>query len=142
VAENKTKATDANVADYLAAIGDESRRKDCEALADLMAKATKQPPRMWGASIVGFGSHHYKYDSGREGDTCVVGFSSRKGDISVYGLNAGAGAAELLSKLGKHKAGKGCVYIKRLSDVDLKVLEKLVASAAAGREREHGPGGT
>jgi hypothetical protein len=133
VAENKTKATDASVGDYLAAIDDEARRKDCEALAGLMAKATKQPPRMWGASIVGFGSYHYKYASGREGDTCVVGFSSRKGDISVYGLNAAAGAAELLSQLGKHKEGKGCVYIKSLRDVDLKVLEKLVASAAAQR---------
>ena len=141
MAENKTKASDASVADYLAAIDDEARRKDCEALADLMAKATKQPPRMWGASIVGFGSYHYRYASGREGDTCVVGFSSRKGDISVYGLNAAAGAADLLAKLGKHKAGKGCVYIRRLSDVDLKVLAKLVASAAAARERDHGPGG-
>jgi hypothetical protein len=135
MAENKTKATDASVADYLAAIDDEARRKDCEALADLMAKATKQPARMWGASIVGFGSYHYRYTSGREGDTCVVGFSSRKGDISMYGLNAAEGAAELLPTLGKHKAGKGCVYIKRLSDVDLKVLEKLVAGAAAGRGR-------
>ena len=135
MAENKTKATDASVADYLAAIDDEVRRKDCEALADLMARATKQPPRMWGASIVGFGSYHYRYASGREGDTCVVGFSSRKGDISVYGLKATANAAELLPKLGKHKAGKGCVYIKRLSDVDLKVLEKLVAGAMAGKGR-------
>ena len=142
MAENKTKATDASVEDYLAAIDDEARRKDCEAVADLMARATKQPPRMWGASIVGFGSYHYRYTSGREGDTCVVGFSSRKGDISVYGLNAAEGAAELLAKLGKHKAGKGCVYIKRLSDVDLKVLQKLVSGAAAGRKREHGPGDT
>ena len=141
MAENKTKATDASVEDYLAAIDDEARRKDCGALADLMAKATKQPPRMWGASIVGFGSYHYRYASGREGDTCVVGFSSRKGDITVYGLCA-AGAAGHLSRLGKHKAGKGCVYIKRLSDVDLKVLEKLVAGAAAGRKREHGSDGT
>jgi hypothetical protein len=139
--ENKTKATDASVEDYLAAIDDEARRKDCEALADLMAKATTQPPRMWGSSIVGFGSQHYRYASGREGETCVVGFSSRKGNISVYGLKAAEGAAELLSKLGKHKAGKGCVYIKRLSDVDLTVLEKFVAGAA-GRACEHGPGGT
>jgi hypothetical protein len=139
MAENKTKATDASVAAYLAAIDDEARRKDCEALADLMAQATKQPPRMWGTSIVGFGSYHYRYDSGREGDTCVVGFSSRKGDISVYGLNAAAGAEELLSKLGKYKAGKGCVYIKRLSDVDLNVLEKLVAGAAAERSRTAEP---
>jgi hypothetical protein len=135
VAENKTKETDASVADYLVAIDDEARRKDCETLAELMAKATKQPPRMWGASIVGFGSYHYRYDSGREGDTCVVGFSSRKGDITMYGLRAAEGAAELLAKLGKHKAGKGCVYIKRLSDVDLKVLQKLVAAAAARKGR-------
>ena len=139
MAENKTKVTDASVKDYLAAIDDEARRKDCEALADLMAKATKQPPTMWGASIVGFGRYRYRYASGREGESCVVGFSSRKGDISVYGLNAGDGAAELLSKLGKHKAGKGCVYIKRLSDVDLKVLGELVAGAAAGRERDAEP---
>ncbi len=142
MAENKTKATDARIEDYLAAIDDEARRKDCEALAALMAKATRQPPTMWGASIVGFGQYHYKYASGREGDTCVVGFSSRKGDISVYGLNAAADAGELLPKLGKHKAGKGCLYIKRLSDVDLKVLEKLVAGAAAGRKREYGSDGT
>ncbi len=127
MAENKTKATDASVEGYLAAIDDEARRKDCAALAELMARATKQPPRMWGASIVGFGSYHYRYASGREGESCVVGFSSRKGDISVYGLNADA---ELLSELGKHKSGKGCVYIKRLSDVNLQVLEKLVAGAA------------
>jgi hypothetical protein len=133
MAENKTKATDASVGDYLATIDDEARREDCEALVGLMAKATKQPPRMWGASIVGFGSYHYRYASGREGDACVVGFSSRKGDISVYGLNAAAGAADLLSKLGKHKTGKGCVYIKRLTEIDLKVLAMLVASAAANR---------
>ncbi len=86
MAENKTKATDASVAGYLSAIGDESRRKDCEALAKLMTRATKQKPKMWGTSIVGFGSYHYKYESGREGDMCVAGFSSRKGDISIYGL--------------------------------------------------------
>jgi Domain of unknown function (DU1801) len=133
MAENKTKATDASVADYFAAIDDEGRRTDCEALAALMAKATKHPARMWGASIVGFGTYHFRYDSGREGDTCAVGFSSRKSDITVYGLNAGEGNSELLPKLGKHKTGKGCLYIKKLSDVDLKVLAKLVASAAAAR---------
>jgi hypothetical protein len=142
MAENKTKATAASVEDYFAAIDDEARRKDCAALADLMAKATKQPPKMWGASIVGFGSYHYKYASGREGDSCVVGFSSRKGDITVYGLKCAAAAEELLSKLGKHKTGNGCVYVKRLSDVDLKVLEKLVARAAAGRKGEHSKDGS
>ena len=102
-----------------------------------MTKATKHPPKMWGSSIVGFGSYHYKYESGREGDSCLVGFSSRKGDISVYGLNAAVDAEALLATLGKYKAGKGCVYIRTLADVDLKVLAKLVAGAAAEKKRLH-----
>ena len=140
MAENKARATDASVQGYLAAIDDDTRRKDCEALAKLMTKATKHPPKMWGSSIVGFGSYHYKYESGREGDSCLVGFSSRKGDISVYGLNAAVAAKELLATLGKQKAGKGCVYIKSLADVDLKVLATLVASAAAEKQRQHAQG--
>jgi hypothetical protein len=135
MAENKTKATDASVEGYLGAIEDDRRRGDCEALAKLMKKATKQPPKMWGSSIVGFGSYHYRYESGREGDMCLVGFSSRNGEISIYGLQAAAGAEGLLAKLGKHKTGKGCVYLKTLADVDLKVLEKLVGSAAAAKKR-------
>jgi Domain of unknown function (DU1801) len=133
MAKNKTKETDASVDSYIAAIKDEARRSDCEALARLMARATQQPPKMWGSSIVGFGSYHYKYESGREGDICRVGFSSRKSDISLYGLNAAPGHEALLPKLGKHKAGKGCLYIRSLSDIDLKVLEKLVAEAAANK---------
>jgi len=139
--ENKTKATDASVQDYLAGIEDDTRRKDCEVLAKLMTKATKHPPKMWGSGIVGFGSYHYKYESGREGDSCLVGFSSRKGDISVYGLHAAVGANELLAALGRHKAGKGCVYIKTLADVDLEVLSRLVSSAAAEKKRQHGLNG-
>ncbi len=92
---------------------------------------------MWGSSIVGFGSYHYKYESGREGDSCLVGFSSRKGDISIYGLHAAAEAELLLAKLGRHKAGKGCVYIKTLADVDLKVLAKLVTDSAAEKKLRH-----
>jgi hypothetical protein len=137
MAENKTKATDASVQGYLAAIADETRREDCEALAKLMTRATNHPPRMWGSSIVGFGSCHYKYESGREGDMCLVGFSSRKGEISVYGLHAAPKAEELLTRLGSHKAGKGCVYIKTLAGLDLKVLEQLVGSAAAEKKRQH-----
>jgi len=135
MAENKTKETDASVKDYIAAIPDDGRRKDCQALVELMTRATKHPPKMWGSSIVGFGRYHYKYESGREGDMCLVGFSSRKGDISVYGLNAARSHETLLPKLGKHKAGKACLYLRRLSDIDLKVLEKLIAdvAAAAGR---------
>jgi hypothetical protein len=138
--ENKTRATDASVEGYLGAIDDHTRRKDCEALAKLMTKATKHAPKMWGSSIVGFGSYHYRYESGREGESCLVGFSSRKGDISVYGLNAAVGSKELLARLGKHKAGEGCVYIRTLADVDLKVLAMLVASAAAEKERQHAQG--
>jgi hypothetical protein len=134
MAENKTKATDASVQAYLAAIEDETRRKDCQALARLMTEATGHPPRMWGASIVGFGSYHYRYESGREGDSCIVGFSARKGEISVYGLQSAVNAVELLAKLGKHKAGKGCVHIKTLADVDPKVLGQLVANAAAAKK--------
>lgn len=137
MAENKTKITKAAVQDYLDAIEDEARRKDCQALVLLMSQATKFPPAMWGASIVGFGSYHYKYDSGREGDMCLVGFSSRKGDISLYGLNAATGAEGLLAKLGKHKAGKGCIYIKSLVDVDQDVLKKLVARAAAEKSGQN-----
>ena len=135
--ENKTKATDASVQSYLAAIDSDTRRKDCIALAELMTKATKHSPKMWGSSIVGFGSYHYEYESGRTGDACLVGFSSRKGDISVYGLNAAPDAGALLATLGKHKEGKGCVYIKTLADVDLNVLTRLVANAAAEKERQH-----
>lgn len=138
MAENKTKATEASVASYFAGIKDEARRKDCEALAKLMTRAAKQQPKMWGSSIVGFGSYHYKYESGREGDMCVVGFSSRKGDISVYGLGSSPQREKLLAKLGKHTSGKGCLYLRKLGDVDPKILEQLVASAAKERLRGNG----
>lgn len=137
MAENKTKATAASVESYLAAIEDEARRKDCRALARLMTRATKQQPKMWGTSIVGFGSYHYKYDSGREGDSCLTGFSSRKGDITVYLVASFPGQEELLAKLGKHKMGKGCLYVHKLGDVDLKILEQLVVGAVAERKRHH-----
>jgi hypothetical protein len=129
MAENKTKATAAMPASYVAAISDESRRHDCEQLVRLMSKATRQKPVMWGAAIVGFGTHRYPLASGKEGVICAVGFSSRKGDISLYGVAGNPKAQKTLSKLGKHKRGKGCLYIKRLADVDLKVLEQLIASA-------------
>jgi hypothetical protein len=137
VAENKTKLTEASVDGYFAAIKDEARREDCRALARLMTKATKQPPRMWGTSIVGFGSYHYKYESGREGESCLAGFSSRAGAISVYLGASFPGRDALLSKLGKHKTGKGCLYVRALGDVDLKVLEQLVVRSVAERRRRH-----
>jgi hypothetical protein len=137
MAENKTKATEASVESYFSAIEDDARRKDCEALAKLMTKATKEKPKMWGTSIVGFGSYHYKYDSGREGDSCLTGFSSRKGDISIYLMASFPGHDQLLAKLGKHKMGKGCLYVRKLSDVDLKVLEQLVVGSFEEKKRQY-----
>jgi len=135
--ENKTNETGASVDRYVGSIKDESRRKDCETLAKLMSKATSQPPKMWGTSIVGFGSYHYKYESGREGDCCLTGFSARKGDISIYLTSEFPARAQLLSKLGKHKSAKACLYVNKLADVDLKILEKLVANSAAEVKRRY-----
>ncbi len=136
MAENKTKPTEASVAAYFAAIEDDARREDCEALARLMTKVSKQKPTMWGTAIVGFGRYHYRYESGREGDMCLLGFSSRKGDISIYGLGDFPAKDKLLAKLGKHKVGKGCLYVRRLGDVDTKVLEELLVGSLAERERQ------
>jgi hypothetical protein len=138
MAENKTEATDASVDAYMAAIADPGRRSDCEALAKLMAKVAGQPPTLWGTSIVGFGSYHYKYASGREEDSCLLGFASRKGDISIYGLGTLMGRQELLTKLGKHKVGKGCLYISKMTDIDVKVLEQLLKKAVAESKKRHG----
>jgi hypothetical protein len=134
--ENKTKETGASVKAYLDAIGDKARRADCRALATLVSRATGEPPKMWGATIVGFGSYHYKYESGREGDSCLVGFSARKGDLSLY-LADYPGREKLLARLGAHTSGKACIYVKRLADLDAAVLEKLVAAAAAARRMAH-----
>src|SRR5262249_13205268 len=138
MADNKTRPTEASVEAYLAKIENPDRRADCVALARLMTRATRHQPKMWGTSIVGFGSYHYKYESGREGDSCLTGFSSRKSNISIY-LTAGALARqELLARLGKHKTGKGCLYIRRLDDVDLGALEQLIGAALAERTARYG----
>lgn len=134
MAENKTKASAASPDAYIAAIADESRRSDCAALIALMSKATKRPPVMWGTAIVGFGVHKYALAGGKVGEICSVGFSSRKGDISIYGVTRGEGAEQLLARLGKHKQGKGCLYVNRMTDVDTKVLEKLVVQAFKARQ--------
>jgi hypothetical protein len=137
MAQNKTQATDASVAGYIAAITDEARRKDCTALVKLMSKATRFKPVMWGPGIVGFGSYHYKYESGREGDICLVGFSSRKANISLYVTSGSSKQQQLLDKLGKYKKAKSCLSIAKLADVDLKVLEQLVRDGAAEMKRRH-----
>ena len=137
MAEPKTKATRASVDHYLDAIGDELRREDCRTLVKLMRRVTKEPPVMWGTSIVGFGSYHYRYASGHEGDSCLAGFSSRKGDISIYVTAGFEGQEPLLANLGKHKAGKVCLYVKRLADVDLELLESLVEGSVAEMRRRY-----
>ena len=132
MADNKTKPTKISVAAFIDSITDQSRRADAKALVKLMQKAAGEKPAMWGPSIIGFGSHHYVYDSGREGDMPVVAFSPRKAATVLYGLSS---AEALLPKLGKHTRGKGCVYIKKLADIDQKVLETMAAKAVAGRAR-------
>lgn len=131
MAELKTKKTTASVEDFLNAIPDAQRREDCFVLAALMQEATQSPPSMWGESIVGFGSYHYKYASGREGDWFVVGFAPRKQDLTLYLMGGLEQREALLSRLGKHKTGKGCLYVKRLTDVDMVVLRELVAQSVA-----------
>ncbi|HEX3527129.1 MAG TPA: DUF1801 domain-containing protein [Thermoanaerobaculia bacterium] len=131
MAELKTRRTDSSVQAHLEAIEDEQRRQDCMALTEVMRRVTNEEPRMWGSSIVGFGSYHYKYESGHEGDSCLVGFASRKGDISLYVMTGFESRERLLAELGKHKTGKACVYIKRLSDIKIPVLEELVADSVA-----------
>lgn len=131
MAELKTKPTDKSVEDFINGLSDENRRNDCRAVLQLMKRVTKSKPRMWGPSIVGFGSYHYKYASGREGDWFVAGFSPRKQDLTLYIMAGLPRYAELLSKLGKHKSGKSCLYVKRLSDIDMDVLEDLVQQSVA-----------
>lgn len=108
---------------------------DCSALIASMKKVTGEEPKLWGPSIVGFGQYHYTYDTGREGDWFLVGFSPRKANMTIYISGGFDGADPLLTKLGKHTTGKGCLYVKRLADVDLKVLEKLLASGVKGLEK-------
>lgn len=133
----KTKPTDASVDAYLDAIDDAQRRADCRTIASIMRRVTRHPPKMWGPSIVGFGAYHYKYASGHEGDMCLVGFSSRKSDISIYLAPGFEGREALLPALGKHKAGKGCLYLKRVSDVDVRVLERLIRESVALLRRRY-----
>jgi len=135
MADNKTKPTKLSVSAFIEAITDQSRRADARALVKLMQKAAGEKPKMWGPSIIGFGSYHYTYDSGREGDMPVIAISPRKAASVLYGMTGFSGSDALLAKLGKHTKGKGCLYIKKLADVDQKVLETMAAKAVAGRER-------
>lgn len=129
--EAKTKPTERNIESYLGTIADPARLNDCRALIDLMANITGEKPVLWGPSIVGFGKYRYPTASGKPGESCVTGFSSRKPDISIYLVAEGSHQKRLLEKLGKHKMGKSCLTIRRLADVDLAVLEQLVRESVA-----------
>jgi hypothetical protein len=129
-AELKTKVSNASVKKFLDSVENETKRKDSFTLLELLQKASGEPPKMWGSSIVGFGSYHYKYESGREGDMPIAGFSPRKQNLTLY-INWGGWEQYdvLLSKLGKHSLGKACLYIKKLDDVDMPTLQKLINEA-------------
>lgn len=124
----KTTETTKNVSSFIKAITDKERQKDCTAICELMQQQTGFEPKMWGPSIIGFGSYHYVYDSGHEGDAPLVGFSPRKTEFALYIANFD-GKEALLAKFGKHKTAKACVYIKKLADIDTAVLKKLVAGS-------------
>src|SRR5439155_24610510 len=131
MAENKTKPTRLSVAAFIDALTDPARRTDAKALLKLMQSAAGEKPKMWGPSIVGFGSYHYKYESGREGDMPLVAFSPRKAALVVYSLGDGKDSEPLFAKLGPHKTDGGCVYIKKLADIDPKVLQDLIRKSVA-----------
>lgn len=138
MSENKTKPTDASVEDYLASRASEQQRADCRELMALLERVTGQPPRMWGPSIVGHGSYRYTYESGRTGEAPLVGFAIRGRELVVYVDGEGDEQKALLSRLGKHRMGKVCLYFKRLADLDPSVLEQLVAHSVAEVRRRHG----
>lgn len=122
----KTGLNDASVAEFIAGVDDPVRRHDCEELISMMRDATGAEPKLWGSSIVGFGSYHYRYDSGREGDWMLCGFSPRKHSLTIYIMPGFSAYADLMKKLGKHKTGKSCLYINRLRQIDREVLCQLI----------------
>lgn len=131
MAEIKTKQTEVSVDDFIAGLENPQRREDAKTVRAMYERLTGEPAKMWGPTIIGFGSYHYKYESGHEGTMCRMGFSPRKAELVLYVLTGFAGQPELLARLGKHKTGKVCLYIKKLSDVDETVLEDIAARALA-----------
>jgi hypothetical protein len=138
-APNKTQPTATDVATFVAAIPDAGRRTDAEALVALMTHLSGEPARMWGPGIIGFGEYHYRYDSGRTGSMARIGFSPRKAETVVYLIDGFAGQADLLARLGKHRIGKSCLYIKRLADIDMGVLEAMIAASLATMAERYPP---
>jgi hypothetical protein len=131
MAENKTQPTEASVDAFIQAVENPVRREDAKAIRAMMERLTGEPARMWGPSIIGFGSYHYEYDSGHEGTSCRLGFSPRKAELVLYVLTGAAEQEAQLARLGKHKTGKSCLYVKKLADVDMGVLEELTRGALA-----------
>lgn len=131
MAEIKTKQNDASVEKFLNGVADEQRRKDCFCMLEIMKAATKSEPAMWGTSIVGFGRHNYKYESGTKGEWFLMGFAPRKQDLTLYLMSGAYRYPELLKNLGKHKTGKACLYIKKLDDVHLPTLKQLLKQSLA-----------
>ena len=129
MAENKTKETKASVDKFINSIKDENIRTDCFQITSLMKEVIKEKPKMWGANMVGFGNYHCKYKSGREGDFSPTGFSPRKQNLTLYLMSGFDHLEELMEKLGKYKAGKPCLYIKGLNDIDLKILKKMITES-------------
>jgi len=137
MAENKTTPTNQNVEQFLDTVADEQKRQDSFTLLELMKQVTGTEPKMWGSSIVGFGSYHYKYESGREGDAIVAGFSPRKQNLTLYNMGGSGQYDDLLKKLGKYTLGKGCLYIKRLEDIDLSTLKSLIEESVKHVKHKH-----
>lgn len=137
---NKTVETSADVAAFVAGVADAGQRADAEALIAMMADATGEAPRMWGSSIIGFGSYHYRYESGREGDMARISFSPRKGQTVLYITDGFPGHGDIMARLGKHKTGKSCLYVKTLADVDTGVLRELVDASLAEMDARYPKG--
>lgn len=136
--KNKTKTTDASIEDYIASRANEQQRTDCQELMALLKKITRQPPKMWGPSIVGYGSYRYTYESGHTGEAPLVGFAIRGRELVVYVDVESDRQQTLLAKLGKHKMGKVCLYFKQIADLDKSVLEQLIAGSVAEVRRRYG----
>ena len=136
MAEPKTRQNSASVAAFLKK-SELSKRQDCETIIAIMVEATGEKPMMWGSSIIGFGSYHYKYASGREGDWLLIGLSPRKQNISIYIMDGFSNYEKLLAKLGKHKIGKSCLYINKLADIDMRVLTDLVRRSVKNMRQKY-----
>jgi nucleoid DNA-binding protein len=134
---NKTKATDSDVAAFIGAVADPAQRADAETICAMMTRISGELAKMWGPSIIGFGKYQYRYENGREGEMCRIGFSPRNGQTVFYLVEGYEGKADQLQRLGKHKTGKACLYIKRLSDVRVEVLEEMVAESLAYMDQKY-----